>query len=104
MADDRIITALDVHSLDDMKKLVETLGDSVSFIKSGWNSLQCRSRCSTVFEGPGETCFPRSEGPRYSQYGGPEHPRPDPPRCRPHDTARHRRPGYDGSGYRSCPR
>ena len=30
MADDRIITALDVHSLDDMKKLVETLGDSVS--------------------------------------------------------------------------
>ena len=33
MADDRIITALDVHSLDDMKKLVETLGDSVSFYK-----------------------------------------------------------------------
>ena len=24
MADDRIITALDVHSLDDMKKLVKT--------------------------------------------------------------------------------
>ena len=37
MADDRIITALDVHSLEDMKKLVETLGDSVSFIKSAWN-------------------------------------------------------------------
>ena len=35
MADDRIITALDVHSLDDMKKLVETLGDSVSFYKVG---------------------------------------------------------------------
>ena len=31
MADDRIITALDVHSLEDMKKLVETLGDSVSW-------------------------------------------------------------------------
>ena len=35
MADERIITALDVHSLDDMKKLVETLGDSVSFYKVG---------------------------------------------------------------------
>ena len=35
MADDRIITALDVHSLDDMKKLVETHGDSVSFYKVG---------------------------------------------------------------------
>ena len=37
MADDRIITALDVHSLEDMKKLVENLGDSVLFIKSAWN-------------------------------------------------------------------
>lgn len=35
MADDRIITALDVHSLEDMKKLVETLGDSGSFYKVG---------------------------------------------------------------------
>ena len=35
MADDRIITALDVHSLEEMKKLVETLGDSVSFYKVG---------------------------------------------------------------------
>ena len=35
MADDRIITALDVSSLDDLKKLVETLGDSVSFYKVG---------------------------------------------------------------------
>ena len=35
MADDRIITALDVHSLDDMKALVETLGDSISFYKVG---------------------------------------------------------------------
>ena len=35
MADNRIITALDVHSLDDMKKLVESLGDSVSFYKVG---------------------------------------------------------------------
>ena len=31
MADDRIIVALDVHSLEDLKKLVETLGDRVSF-------------------------------------------------------------------------
>lgn len=35
MADSRIITALDVHSLADMKKLVETLGDSISFYKVG---------------------------------------------------------------------
>ena len=35
MADNRIITALDVHSLEDMKKLVELLGDSVSFYKVG---------------------------------------------------------------------
>ena len=32
MADDRIIVALDVHSLEDLKKLVETLGDRVSFL------------------------------------------------------------------------
>ncbi len=31
MADDRIITALDVHSLEDMTKPAETLGDSGSF-------------------------------------------------------------------------
>ena len=38
MADDRIIVALDVHSLEDLKKLVETLGDRVSFYKSReWN-------------------------------------------------------------------
>lgn len=35
MADDRIIAALDVSSLDELKKLVETLGDSVSFYKVG---------------------------------------------------------------------
>ena len=35
MADNRSITALDVHSLEDMKKLVELLGDSVSFYKVG---------------------------------------------------------------------
>lgn len=35
MADDRIIAALDVHSLDDMKRLVETLGDRISFYKVG---------------------------------------------------------------------
>lgn len=32
MADDRIIVALDVHSLEDLKKLVETLGDRVFFL------------------------------------------------------------------------
>lgn len=35
MADDRIITALDVSSMDELKKLVETLGNSVSFYKVG---------------------------------------------------------------------
>jgi orotidine-5'-phosphate decarboxylase len=35
MADDRIITALDVHSLADMKALVELLGDNISFYKVG---------------------------------------------------------------------
>ncbi|MCH4167304.1 MAG: orotidine-5'-phosphate decarboxylase [Megasphaera sp.] len=35
MADNRIITALDVHSLDDMKHLVTMLGDSISFYKVG---------------------------------------------------------------------
>ncbi|MCH4179561.1 MAG: orotidine-5'-phosphate decarboxylase [Megasphaera sp.] len=35
MADDRIITALDVHSLEDMEHLVTLLGDSISFYKVG---------------------------------------------------------------------
>ena len=35
MADDRIIAALDVHSLDDMKRLVEILGGRISFYKVG---------------------------------------------------------------------
>ena len=39
MADDRIITALDVHSLDDMKKPLKPLAIVFLFIKSGWNSF-----------------------------------------------------------------
>jgi len=35
MADNRIIAALDVHTFDDMKRLVYKLGDSVSFYKVG---------------------------------------------------------------------
>jgi len=35
MADDRLIVALDVHTEDDVKKLVESLGDSVSYYKVG---------------------------------------------------------------------
>lgn len=35
MADNRIIAALDVHTLDDMKDLVSRLGDSISFYKVG---------------------------------------------------------------------
>ena len=35
MADNRLIVALDVHTLADVKKLVEELGDSVSYYKVG---------------------------------------------------------------------
>lgn len=35
MADERLIVALDFHTMDDVKKLVETLGDSVNFYKVG---------------------------------------------------------------------
>lgn len=35
MADNRLIVALDVHSMDDMKQIVNTLGSSVSFYKVG---------------------------------------------------------------------
>ncbi|MBE6096258.1 MAG: orotidine-5'-phosphate decarboxylase [Schwartzia succinivorans] len=35
MADNRLIVALDVHTLDDVKKLVEELGDAVSYYKVG---------------------------------------------------------------------
>ena len=35
MADNRLIVALDVHTLDDVKKLVVELGDAVSFYKVG---------------------------------------------------------------------
>ena len=35
MSDDRLIVALDVHSMDDVKDLVTTLGDSVSYYKVG---------------------------------------------------------------------
>lgn len=35
MADDRLIVALDFHSMDKVKNLVESLGDSVSYYKVG---------------------------------------------------------------------
>lgn len=35
MADDRLIVALDVHTMEDVKQLVSKLGDSVSFYKVG---------------------------------------------------------------------
>lgn len=35
MADDRLIVALDVHSQDEVKRLVEELGDSVNYYKVG---------------------------------------------------------------------
>ena len=80
MADDRIIVALDVHSLEDLKKLVETLGDRVSFISRDGTVLQCRSRCGAVFEGSGKTRFPRFESTRHSQYRRAEYSRFDPSR------------------------
>ena len=35
MADERLIVALDVHTMDDVKKLVNDLGDAVNFYKVG---------------------------------------------------------------------
>ena len=35
MADERLIVALDFHIMSDVKKLVESLGDSVNFYKVG---------------------------------------------------------------------
>lgn len=35
MADNRIIAALDVHSLDDMQRIVKMLGENISFYKVG---------------------------------------------------------------------
>ena len=35
MADERLIAALDVHTMDDVERLVTTLGDSVSYYKVG---------------------------------------------------------------------
>lgn len=35
MADERLIVALDVHTMDDVKKLVDELGDAVSYYKVG---------------------------------------------------------------------
>jgi orotidine-5'-phosphate decarboxylase len=35
MADERLIVALDFHKMDDVKKLVNDLGDSVIFYKVG---------------------------------------------------------------------
>ena len=35
MSDDRLIVALDVHTMDDVKALVSTLGDTVTYYKVG---------------------------------------------------------------------
>ena len=35
MADDRLIVALDVHTMDDVQQLVSTLGDTVTYYKVG---------------------------------------------------------------------
>ncbi len=35
MADNRLIVALDFHKFEDVEKLVDTLGDSVSYYKVG---------------------------------------------------------------------
>ena len=39
MADNRLIVALDVHSMSDVSALVKTLGDSVSYYKVGMEVL-----------------------------------------------------------------
>ena len=35
MADERLIVALDFHRMEDVRHLVETLGDSVAYYKVG---------------------------------------------------------------------
>ena len=37
MADDRLIVALDVSTMDAVKEIVLSLGDSVSFTRSAWS-------------------------------------------------------------------
>ena len=48
MADSRIIAALDVHTPEDMKQLVEKLGDSVSFYKVGMELFYSARRSRTA--------------------------------------------------------
>ena len=44
MADDRLIVALDVSTMDAMKSIVSSLGDSVSFLQGGHGIILRRRR------------------------------------------------------------
>ena len=49
MADERLIVALDVHTMDDVKKLVGELGDAVNFYKVGMERSGLRRRIRKFF-------------------------------------------------------
>ena len=58
MADERLIAALDFHTLEDVKELVNTLGDSVSYYKVGMELFySVGSEVVTWLRGEGKEVF-----------------------------------------------
>ena len=58
MADNRLIVALDVHSMSDVQTLVETLGDSVSYYKVGMELFyRVGGEVLTYLHGQGKSIF-----------------------------------------------
>ena len=58
MADSRLIVALDVHSMPDVRALVETLGDSVSYYKVGMELFyRVGEEVLTYLHGQGKSIF-----------------------------------------------
>ena len=49
MADDRLIVALDVSSLEEMKSIVTSLGDSVSYYKVGMELFYAAGEQTVAF-------------------------------------------------------
>ena len=58
MADSRLIVALDVHSMPDVRALVETLGNSVSYYKVGMELFyRVGEEVLTYLHGQGKSIF-----------------------------------------------
>ena len=58
MADNRLIVALDVHSMSDVSALVKTLGDSVSYYKVGMELFyRVGAEVLTYLHGQGKSIF-----------------------------------------------